>query len=158
MIFYHGSTKLFPKGFLLEPQSNGYASQDSVKDIEACMEARRPADKTPRAKSVFLVADPDLIDASGGSIDVIYQVRPKSSPEESDLAWYSDVQCALEDNPPDYEAINSLVDNYWSGAPHHDESRRCPEFRVRWAEVSSVFEINADHEDLEIYDNPDNTP
>lgn len=151
MNFYHGSRKLFQKGFLLAPQGDGYVSQDDVKDFEALVESRRPADKTPRSRSVFLVNDPDLIDAAGGYTDVIYQVKSKSTPEESDLAWYSDAFCELDTDQPDLDLVNNFVDRYWAGTPHSDESRRCPEFRVKWAEVLSVFEINADEGDLEIH-------
>lgn len=91
--FFHGSTMLFSVGFLLCPQADGYANQGDVLAIEAYLEARRHYNKTARSKSVFIVADPDLIDAAGGYTDAIYKVIPRSTPEESVLAWYSEALC-----------------------------------------------------------------
>lgn len=147
--YYHGSKKLFPIGLLLEPQRDGYTNQEDTKDTEAYFESRRPADKTPRSKSVFLVSNPDLIDAAGGYIDVIYTVKPISAPEESDLAWYSEAYAGLDAEPPNMDYVDHCVDRYWDGTPFPDEEMRCPEYRVKWAEVKSVFELNADKDDLE---------
>lgn len=146
---FHGSTKLFPIGFLLSPQADGYANQSDVRAIEAYLEARRPDNKTARSKSVFLVADPDLIDAAGGYTDAIYKVIPRSTPEESDLAWYSEALCALDTDAADMDYVAHCADLYWGGTPFTDESRRCPEYRVKWAEVTSVFELNVDRSELE---------
>lgn len=147
--FFHGSKKLFPAGFLLSPQIDGYANQDEVKNIEAYLEARRPPNKTARSKSVFLVNDPDLIDSAGGYIDAIYKVIPRSTPEESDLAWYSEALCALDTDPSDMDYVAHCADMYWDGTPFFDDSRRCPEFRVKWAEVASMFELNVERHELE---------
>jgi hypothetical protein len=149
MTYYHGSRKLFEKGFLLAPQADGYAKNPEVASLEALFESRRPQGKTARSNSVYLVTDPDLIDASGGYNDAVYTVKPRSVPEESDLAWYSEAHCELETDPPNMDRITTCIDNYWAGTPFPDEDRRCPEYRTKWAEVTSLFELNVDHGDLE---------
>lgn len=149
MTFYHGSRKLFEKGFLLAPQPDGYANDPEVAVLEALFENRRPPGKTARAKSVYMVTDPDLIDSSGGYSDAVYVVLPRSNPEESDLAWYSEAQCEMETDPANMDRVTACIDNYWAGTPFPDGDRSCPEYRTKWAEVASMSELNVDHSDLE---------
>lgn len=140
-VFYHGSRKAFQNGFELKPQSNGYANSDDASDFEKLMEARRPLDKLSRHASVFLSKDPDLIDGAGGYIDVIYEVRPVSRTEASDLSWYSTAYCEFCTEPMDERAINVAIDAYWSGTLNPDLARNV-EYRVSSALVVRVFELN----------------
>jgi hypothetical protein len=100
---YHGSSKHFVEGTLLVAQPDGYVAQinDGGSNLEQLFENRRPVNMTSRAQSVYMSADPDLIDASGGSIDAIYKVEPIGNAELSDLAWYTEAQLELEKDVPD---------------------------------------------------------
>jgi hypothetical protein len=147
--FYHGSPKHFPIGFRLAPQADGYAQRDEASDLEKLFESRRPAGKTARTKSVFLVADPDLIDAAGGYTDAVYLVEPKSTPEQSDLCWYSEAYAEIESEPHSMARVLECIDHYWSGEPFPVSERRCTEYRVTAAIVLELAELNVDFEDLE---------
>lgn len=148
---YHGSHRHFINGAHLLPQADGYVAIEFKRDskLEALFEQRRPANMTSRAKSVFLSADPDLIDSSGGSNDAIYEVEPKGKAELSDLAWYTQAQIELEAAVPDVQFLNLCADSYWAGVPFHDEGSQCPEYRTPAATVVSLFELNVDLDELE---------
>lgn len=147
---YHGSHKHFVNGAILQAQPDGYVARESEQgsELEKLFEQRRPESLTSRAKSVFLSADPDLIDASGGAIDAIYEVEPKGIAELSDLAWYTQAQIELESAAPDVQCFSLCVDNYWSGVPFHDEGSQCPEYRTHAATVISLIELNVDLDEL----------
>lgn len=148
---YHGSHKHFVNGAHLVPQSDGYVAMEKQRGskLEELFEQRRPENLTSRAKSVFLSADPDLIDSSGGCIDAIYEVEPKGKAELSDLSWYTQAQIELEATAPDAQYLNRCADSYWAGEPFHDVSSQCPEYRAPAATVVSLFEINADLDELD---------
>jgi len=147
--YYHGSRKLFERGAVLVPQADGYANLDENSEFEALVESRRPENKTPRGKSVFLVTDIDLIDASGGYNDAVYRVKPMSLPEESDLAWYTEAFCEHDGGNEHMERAIEFIDKYWSGTPFIEPERRCPEFRCKRAEVVNLHELNVDRSELE---------
>lgn len=148
---YHGSHKHFVNGAPLLPQPDGYVAMEQQRGskLEELFEQRRPANMISRAKSVFLSADPDLIDSSGGCIDAIYEVEPKGKAELSDLAWYTQAQIELEATSPDLRFLTRCADSYWAGEPFHDVSSQCPEYRAPAATVVSLFEINADLDELD---------
>lgn len=152
--FYHGSQKHFPNGLTLAPQPDGYVNGGDDAGFEQLVESRRPADKTSRSLSVFLVTDPDLIDAAGGYNDAVYVVNPQSTPEESDLAWYSEAFCEMDKQPHSMDRVMECIDKYWSGEPFPAVERRCPEFRVTSATVLELGELNVDFEDLEQFPAP----
>lgn len=135
--------------FELKPQSNGYCSREENRAFELIIESRRPAHALTRSQSVFLSADPDLIDGAGGYTDVIYEVAVKDPPEGSDLAWYSEAWCEFETDPIDMARIHELADAYWSGERYHNESQSNMEFRVPSAMITSVFELNVPKSELE---------
>lgn len=147
---YHGSRKHFPIGFALAPQADGYVQEQAeLSGLEQLFESRRPGDKTARSRSVFLVADPDLIDAAGGYNDAVYLVNPQSSPEQSDLSWYSEAFVEMDKDPHSMARVLECIDHYWSGEPFPVAERRCPEYRVTAAIVLELAELNVDFEDLE---------
>ena len=54
-VLYHGSKKIFPVGFVLEPQSDGYVQQEpETKSIEAYIEKYRPKHMIARSQAVFM--------------------------------------------------------------------------------------------------------
>ena len=59
-LLFHGSQKKFPVGFVLLPQSDGYAvsEDEDIANTERILEAHRPATSLPRSKSVFMVGNP----------------------------------------------------------------------------------------------------
>jgi hypothetical protein len=147
---YHGSRKHFPIGFTLAPQADGYVQEQAeLSGLEQLFESRRPADKTARSRSVFLVADPDLIDAAGGYNDAVYLVNPQSTPEQSDLSWYSEAFVEMDKEPLSMARVLECIDHYWSGEPFPVAERRCPEYRVTQAIVLELAELNVEIEDLE---------
>ena len=145
---YHGSRRLFGEGFILLPQPDGYVHQTDSREFEALVEARRPEGRLSRLSSVFLSADPGLIDGAGGYVDAIYRVEPLSPPEASDLAWYSEAWCEFSTEPRDGRRIDELLDGYWSGLPYPDPSVSNFEYRVTGASVLELLELNAEPESL----------
>lgn len=148
--FYHGSRRYFVDGFVLSPQADGYVHQDDVREFEVLAEARRPQGCLSRLASVFLSADPDLIDGAGGYIDAVYLVEPLSVPQASDLAWYSEAWCEYSSEPRDDLRVGELIDGYWSGLPYPDREVSNFEYRVSGAAVLEMFELNVEMESLEV--------
>jgi hypothetical protein len=146
--FYHGTYKSYPMGFELKSQRDGYVQQEEHKDFETLIDRLRPEGRISRFESVFLTADPDLIDCAGGYIDVIYEVTPSSNPQRSDLAWYSDAWYEFETENPDMSKINDLIVKYWSGVPYEKPENSNMEYLVRSAKVARVFELNVDKSEL----------
>jgi len=136
---YHGSVEEFPPGFVLEPQPGGYATlpDEDVAGLEAALEAHRPPGLIPRAEAVFMVDDPEMIDAAGGYDDHVYEVEPDGPAEASDMAWYSELSVYWSDmdEKGEHDEIRRLAEGYWSGEPFPDRSRGLLEYRARSATV-----------------------
>lgn len=147
MEYFHGTIFNMPIGFELTPQPNGYANNPATSKLEDLFEECRPANKTPRAKAVYISDDMDLIDAAGGYTDVIYVVEPVGEPEKSDLAWYTEADNHLQEG--NYFDAMICASNYWSGKEYIHPEKSCFEFRCVRAKVLSVSEINVDVCDLE---------
>lgn len=151
MKYLHGSHKLFGKGFMLTAQRDGYAQQGENKAFEDYMDSRRPQDKTSRLRSVFLSTDAALIDGAGGYIDAVYEVKPQSTPEASDLAWYTEAHGEFDSKMYggnfNQEKMDRAVDAYWQGTPHPIAERSNIEYRVRSATVVRMIELNVSHVD-----------
>ena len=132
---YHGSRAEFPPGFVLEPQPGGYATlpDEDIAEVEAILEAHRPPHMIPRTEAVFMVDDPDMIDAAGGYDDHVYEVEPSGPAEASDMAWYSELSVHWIDMPDDER--RRLAEGYWSAEPFPDGSRGLFEYRARSATV-----------------------
>ena len=153
MKYLHGSTKIFGKDFILLPQPDGYANTCETPEFEAYVESRRPSDKLSRLKSVFLSEDADLIDGAGGYTDAIYEVKPLSPPEGSDLAWYTEAFGEFDSKQYggtyDSEKLDSCIDAYWSGIPYSDPENSNFEYRVSSAQVVRMVELNVELSELE---------
>ena len=136
---YHGSAEEFAPGAVLTPQPGGYATlpDEDIAGPEAALEEHRPPGMIPRAEAVFMVDDPDMIDAAGGYDDHVYEVRPVGAAEASDMAWYSELSVYWFDltERADEDEIRRLAEGYWSGEPFPDRSRGLFEYRARSAVV-----------------------
>lgn len=143
-LLYHGSQKKFPVGFVLLPQSDGYAASpdEDIANTERVLEAHRPAHCLPRNQSVFMVANPDEIDSAGGYLDFVYTVEPVGKVEKNDMDWYVRVACVIWDDVNHPEAIR-LSKGYWSGKPwEHNSKHSLFEYRAQSAEVVQLVEEN----------------
>ena len=136
---YHGSAEEFAPGAVLTPQPGGYATlpDEDIAGPEAALEEHRPPGMIPRAEAVFMVDDPDMVDAAGGYDDHVYVVEPDGPAEASDMAWYSElsVYWADMDEKGEHDEIRRLAEGYWSGEPFPDKSRGLLEYRARRATV-----------------------
>ena len=150
MRYFHGSPQAFPLNFILRAQADGYCHWAENAGFEALVESLRPADKLSRLKSVFLCAETDLIDAAGGYLDCIYEVKPGARVEGSDLAWYSDAAGYFDGGRAgDMERSIELIQRYWSGASYIKSGNSCFEYRTISAKVIRYEEINLESEDFE---------
>jgi len=129
--FFHGSYDELPIGTVLTARGDGYVGSADGQ-VEALFESHRPEGCIPRGEAVFLVADPDLIDAAGGYADFVYEVETDAA-QGHDLAWYTQAQCLLGDGFTDRAAECAL--KYWAGIPFDDPSASLTEYLARSASV-----------------------
>ncbi len=142
--YYHGTHFNFKNGFELIPQ-NVFSGSKEVSELENLFELYRPSDKIPRSKSVFISDNIDMIDNLGGYTDAIYEVIPDIV-EQSDLAWYTEAELAIEDSN-----LNKAIDcihNYWNGSPFYDSDYSCFEYRTNKATIINLIELNVDKKEL----------
>ncbi len=146
-MYFHGSRKHFNNGFILRPKKDGYLYQESI-EFEKYIESKRPEGKLSRFNSVFVSRDPGLIDAAGGYTDAIYTVIPKSTPEPSDLAWYSDAYIEFESKryggSYSQSKLDFYIEKYWSGDPYAIKENSNFEYRTSSAVVELLYELNVD--------------
>jgi len=135
MRLYHGSYGEIGIGTVLTARAGGYAVSADA-DLEGLFERHRPEGCIPRREAVFLVADPDLIDAAGGYTDFIYEVEA-DAPQGHDLAWYTEAQSRMEDG--DMDGAAEAARCYWAGAPFPDSDSSLTEFLARSATVMAEF-------------------
>ena len=124
---YHGSRRRFRRGNVLLPQFDGYVSWPEVQVHEQFFEQHRPKHCLPRSKSVFMIADPKLVETAGGYEDNVYEVRPQGKVERNDLSWYSALNVLDSYSIEDQDEIDlndpewiEAARNYWNGVPHPD--------------------------------------
>jgi tRNA uridine 5-carbamoylmethylation protein Kti12 len=137
--FFHGSSKELPENTILKPHSESYTRLPESQRLEKILEKYKPSDKLSRYDSVFLVDDIDNIDATGGSIDFIYEVIVPNGiiPEKSDLAWYTELE--ITDDP---EKQKQIAENYWNGVIFYDKECSVMEYRVPKAYIVDLIEEN----------------
>jgi hypothetical protein len=130
MPYFHGSFDKLEIGLNLRPQDG---TGSTVETLDRLFEECRPTRCIPRTEAVYLVRDPDLIDAVGGFTEFVYEVRPEGTPEGSDLAWLTEAQLALEEG--DADRARNCASNYWAGIPFEHADRSVFEYRVRSATI-----------------------
>lgn len=130
--FYHGTKKIFPIGFILLPQLDGYVHQEI--EIENILEKYRPENKISRFNSVFLVDNPDNVDFAGGYEDYIYKVQPIGQIDKSDLSWYSDVSIYNTEKENQIYATN-----YWNQIPYKNSDNSLWEYRCKSAKIIELI-------------------
>jgi len=138
-IFYHGSYDKLPIKTILKSHEKSYTRDPNNMILEGILEKYRPDDKLSRYDSIFLVDDPELIDAVGAPIDYIYEViiPGNITPEKSDLAWYSEIE-----GEDDIEKQKEYALNYWNGIPYYDKYSSAFEYRVKEAIIYELYEEN----------------
>lgn len=135
---YHGSRAEFPIGFVLQPQTDGYVTNDDADEqhhmLEKALERYRPSQCISRFRAVFLIGDPQDIDNAGGYDDNVYECEPLGPVTKCNLSWYSEAYAICEheilsqqeagqqglEYYPDWEEaeLKEYCENYWNGIPH----------------------------------------
>lgn len=146
--FFHGSTKKLNIGDFLVPQKNGYVSGECVDDpekdahfrTEKILELYKPETAISRLNSVFMVADPDEIDAAGGYTNAIYIVEPEGTVLRCNMAWYSELYCYCFDENVDENIVKEIAKKYWAGTPKGEDDLF--EFLCKKAKIISVYECD----------------
>lgn len=146
---FHGSVCFFPVGYVMTPNPAGYVRSEGAVEFERLVEKRRPEGKLSRFDSIFLTADIELIDGAGGYTDAIYEVEPITTPQASDLAWYSAAWCELDADPCDMDLVNRLIDGYWSGEPYTNPDYSNVEYRTCAGRIIQMVDHDVDLDDLE---------
>lgn len=130
--FYHGSVKKFDLGFILSPQKDGYVTKENM--LESIFEKYRPSYKISRFDCVFMIDNPDDIDAAGGYDDYIYEVLPLGEFEKSDMAWYTEADMLISDGANESD-VKKFVDNYWKGVQFTNKDYSLFEYRTKFAKI-----------------------
>lgn len=146
-IFYHGSKKEFPAGFILKPQPDGYVhgmygdeADVQIRKTEKILERYRPKHMISRFESVFLVATKAAIEHAGGNATHVYKVEPIGVCERACLWWYSEIENNIVSGnsiPPD--TIKTWALNYWNAVPPPDSKPATYEYRCREAKITQIL-------------------
>jgi hypothetical protein len=135
--YFHGSRKIFPVGFTLTPQSDGYLSYEDVIETERIIEHFRPTHMLSRSKAVFMVDDASMIDYVGGYDDHVYEVEPIGAVKRHNLAWYSEIGMSeIDINDP---SIKLAAENYWNGVDYTNERHSLWEYLSPSAKIVKVI-------------------
>lgn len=145
-LFYHGSKKAFPVGFVLTPQADGYVhgvygdeSDKLIRRIERILEKFRPSEMISRLQSVFLVARVGAIEHAGGQSAYVYQVDPIGAAEESCLWWYAELESLASEPRLNQRAVKTAAINYWTNVPPPQGKPATYEFRCRQATIVAIL-------------------
>lgn len=147
-MFYHGSNALLPINEKIKKEVKGYTNASSVSELEAFMEKHKPINCISRLDCLYVSRDIDLIDCSGGYTDIIYKVELNNY-EESDLAWYTEVEELLELGDRKGAKIAAL--NYWKGVVYRKKEYSCIEIRTKCFEIKEIVELNIEKNKLQPY-------
>ena len=142
-VFYHGSKKNFPIGFILEPQSDGYVHgvvgdefDAGIRRVESIIERFRPSHMISRLGAVFLSPTINGIVHAGGHQNYIYQVSPIGSCEQSCLWWYHKIEeCLLYKPRMSIKLAKQYAENYWNNIPPPKDKPAIYEYRCRSAKI-----------------------
>jgi len=135
---YHGSNKRMKLGTIITSRSDGYTSMESEREIEDLFEKYKPANKISRKNCVYMVSNPDDIDAAGGYSDYIYMVNPIGPIDKSDLSWYAEVDGLLHDKNKNIKIIKSYINNYWTGVQYKTKEHSLFEYRANSAKIIEI--------------------
>ncbi len=154
MAFYHGSSQRMEVGATLTAREiEGWFPRP----IEDAMEEGRPQGVPSRLSSFFLVDDPGLIRAAGGSTEYVYRVKPVGLYSKHHHGWMGNVYNVMipfirhrapqeekDAATPQLVHIGEWVHNYWEGVPYR---RRAGQAKTTWEflapEISIKEEISA---------------
>lgn len=117
MRYVHGSFDPLPVGLVLTGRGKAYAEDWSNSGFYEVLERYRPASSLAHHDAVFMVSDPDDIDAAGGGTEWCAEVRPMGPVERHDLGWCTRISELLGDGvAPDDDRVRFAAEAYWLGA------------------------------------------
>lgn len=124
-LFLHGSENALAIGTVLVPRGSDLNGVDD--DVEAILEAVRPASRPRRGHVVYMARDLRTLENVARNADYIYEVEPIGDPIRLDGAWINRIWELLADhegdeNPHVMARARQYAEGYWSG-------RRCPKFQ-----------------------------
>lgn len=121
LTLYHGSANAVLLDTLLSGRGDAYERDWLVTDFYSVLEMHRPENKLAHKNAVFLVGDPDDIDAAGGATDWCFEVLVKEVVSRHDLNWCTEISCLVSNG---YSAESTEVQDaalaYWEGREHKD--------------------------------------
>jgi hypothetical protein len=123
-VYYHGSMTYLSAGTILKPSEN-YETMWGNTDFYSLLEKYRPIGMLSHKEAVFMVADDDDIDLSGGGTNWVFIVEPLGKVQKHDINWSSEISMISSEysGTPEFdEKIYNAALNYWNGIPHYDES------------------------------------
>jgi len=145
-IFFHGSRREFPVGFILTPQREGYVHgvagdefDAGIRRVEAVFERHRPPQMISRLNAVFLAPTIAAISYAGGHDNYVYKVAPIGICEKSYLWWYDKVEQYLLDDthiPP--KLAKRCAENYWRQTPPPTNKTSMWEYRCHAARITQL--------------------
>jgi len=142
MRYFHGSSHPAALGTILRGRGAAYEAEWKGTDFYAALETHRPAQMIPHKEAVFMCAQED-IDNCGGSIEIIYELRPQGHVSRHDMNWSSEISCMLADGADtDAPSVVEAARAYWQGKAHDND--QVWEYLARSAQVLRVVEDNRD--------------
>jgi hypothetical protein len=142
--YFHGSAYLVAPGTVLRGRGEAYEAEWGNTDFYSVLETHRPKHMISHRDAVFMCADED-IDNCGGSLDVIYELKPIGEVTRHDMNWSSEISCLLSEGAQLTDPrVAKAAQAYWAGAAHHDA--QVWEYLARAAEVLCIVEDNRDPE------------
>lgn len=134
--FYQGSLNPLPVGTRLAGRGDTYIQDWRATDFYPVLERYRPSSSLAHHDAVFMVADPDDIDAAGGATEWCAELVPEGPVERHDMAWGSRVSELLGDGRPvDDTLVRTAAEAYWLGAPYPDREVSLWEYLTPAAQV-----------------------
>lgn len=136
MRYFHGSFDPLPVELHLAGRGEAYAQAWDGTDFYPVLERYRPPSSLAHHAAVFMVDDPDLIDAAGGATEWCAEVVPAGRVERHDLAWCTRISELLGDgHAVEAAAVRTAAEAYWLGAPFPDPDRSLWEYLTPSAQV-----------------------
>lgn len=118
MRYFHGSYDAHEAGTVFQGRGSSYEEKWAKTDFYAALERWRPADKIAHRDAVFLVADPDDLDAVGSATDWCLEMEPLGPVSCHDVGWSSTVSLLISDGHKiDSAEVQTAAEAYWSGRP-----------------------------------------
>lgn len=119
--FYHGSMEYMEPGTILIPHPR-YEYNWGDSDFYGILEHYRPSNMLAHKDAVFMVANDEDIDLSGGGTEWVFIVQPAPRIEKHDVNWSSEISMLRSEGyEPNDPEVEQAAMNYWNGVPHYNE-------------------------------------